>query len=105
MSMFRASFPGGIAHMVAETGEDFNPILKSSPVSATMWAIPPGKDALNMDIPRETLLELYRIMLTIRRFEERCIRDFESGAIPGLVHSYMGEEAIATGICAHLRRD
>jgi len=56
-----------------------------------------------VDIPKETLLGLYRTMLTIRRFEERCIVDSASGAIPGLVHSYMGEEAIATGVCAHLR--
>lgn len=58
-----------------------------------------------MDIDNETLLDLYRVMLTIRRFEERCIVDFWSGAIPGLVHSYIGEEAIATGVCAHLRKD
>jgi acetoin:2,6-dichlorophenolindophenol oxidoreductase subunit alpha len=56
-----------------------------------------------MEIPPEKQVDLYRTMLTIRRFEERCITDFESGAIPGLIHSYIGQEAIATGVCAHLR--
>jgi len=58
-----------------------------------------------MTIANETMIDLYQTMLTIRRFEERCIEDFESGAIPGLIHSYIGEEAIATGVCAHLRND
>jgi TPP-dependent pyruvate/acetoin dehydrogenase alpha subunit len=56
-------------------------------------------------ISREELLRLYRIMLTIRRFEERVLIDYHSGAIPGIVHSYIGQEAIATGVCTNLRRD
>ena len=44
-------------------------------------------------------------MLTIRRFEERVVIDYRSGAIPGIVHSYIGQEAVATGVCANLRRD
>jgi len=42
------------------------------------------------------LLHLYRVMLTIRRFEERVVIDYRSGAIPGIVHSYIGQEAVAT---------
>ena len=49
--------------------------------------------------------ELYRTMLTIRRFEERAASDFAEMSIPGLVHSYIGQEACATGICAALRID
>jgi TPP-dependent pyruvate/acetoin dehydrogenase alpha subunit len=56
-------------------------------------------------ISQEELLRLYRIMLTIRRFEERVLVDYHSGAIPGIVHSYIGQEAIATGVCTNLRRD
>lgn len=41
-------------------------------------------------------------MLTIRRFEERVVQEFNAGNLPGFVHSYIGEEAIATGVCAHL---
>jgi pyruvate dehydrogenase E1 component alpha subunit len=44
-------------------------------------------------------------MLTIRRFEERVVIDYHSGAIPGIVHSYIGQEAVATGVCTNLRRD
>jgi TPP-dependent pyruvate/acetoin dehydrogenase alpha subunit len=56
-------------------------------------------------ISQEELLRLYRIMLTIRRFEERVVIDYHSGAIPGIVHSYIGQEAVATGVCTNLRRD
>jgi TPP-dependent pyruvate/acetoin dehydrogenase alpha subunit len=44
-------------------------------------------------------------MLTIRRFEERVVTDYQSGAIPGITHSYIGQEAVATGVCTNLRRD
>jgi pyruvate dehydrogenase E1 component alpha subunit len=56
-------------------------------------------------ISKEELLHLYRIMLTIRRFEERVVIDYHSGAIPGIVHSYIGQEAVATGVGTNLRRD
>lgn len=58
-----------------------------------------------MKISKEELLHLYRIMLTIRRFEERVVIDYHSGAIPGIVHSYIGQEAVATGVGTNLRRD
>ncbi len=58
-----------------------------------------------MKIGKEELLRLYKIMLTIRRFEERVVIDYKSGAIPGIVHSYIGQEAIATGVCTNLRLD
>ncbi len=49
--------------------------------------------------------ELLRQMHTIRRFEERASDDFHSGAIYGVVHCYIGEEAVAVGVCAALDRD
>ncbi len=58
-----------------------------------------------MEIEREELLRLYRVMLTIRRFEERVVVDYHSGAIPGIVHSYIGQEAVAAGVCTNLRKD
>ena len=48
------------------------------------------------------LLDIYRTMRTIRAFEERLHREFATGEIPGFVHLYAGEEASATGVCAHL---
>ena len=55
------------------------------------------------DLRKEKSIELYRTMLTIRRFEERAVDDYNAGKIPGIVHSYIGEEAVATGVCTHLR--
>ena len=51
---------------------------------------------------RQTLIELYTTMKTIRRFEERVAAEFFAGTIVGFVHSYIGQEAIATGVCQHL---
>ena len=58
-----------------------------------------------MGLNQKTLLELYTTMLTIRRFEERVAREVYTGNVPGFVHSYIGEEAIATGVCKHLNRE
>jgi TPP-dependent pyruvate/acetoin dehydrogenase alpha subunit len=46
--------------------------------------------------------QLYESMLRIRRFEEAAINVFAAGKIPGFIHSYIGEEAIAAGVCAVL---
>jgi pyruvate dehydrogenase E1 component alpha subunit len=54
---------------------------------------------------RAELLEAYRMMRTIREFEERVHVEFAGGGIPGFVHLYAGEEASATGVCMHLRDD
>src|SRR5690348_2551034 len=48
---------------------------------------------------------LYRTVRLIRRFEERAIELVRSGVIPGGIHPYIGEEAIAAGVCAALRPD
>src|SRR5215510_16377121 len=55
-----------------------------------------------MQLSRADVLKAYRIMKTIRDFEERIHVEFAGGGIPGFVHLYAGEEAIATGICLHL---
>ena len=50
------------------------------------------------ELTKEQLLEAYRVMRTIREFEERLHREFATGEIPGFVHLYAGEEAIAAGV-------
>jgi TPP-dependent pyruvate/acetoin dehydrogenase alpha subunit len=55
-----------------------------------------------LDIPTQTLLWLYRTMLTIRIFEQRVSKEFRTGEIPGFVHMYVGQEAVAAGVCANL---
>src|ERR1017187_5540311 len=48
---------------------------------------------------------LYRTVRLIRRFEQRAIEMVRSGVIAGGIHPYIGEEAIAAGVCAALRPD
>ena len=48
---------------------------------------------------------LYRTVRLIRRFEQRAIGMVRSGVIAGGIHPYIGEEAIAAGVCAALRAD
>ncbi len=54
---------------------------------------------------KELLVKMYEIMLEIRIFEERVITLFVTGEIPGWLHSYIGEEAVAVGVCQNLNRD
>ena len=49
--------------------------------------------------------QMYRTMLVIRAFDEAAGENFFAGNVRGSVHQYIGEEAIATGICANLRDD
>jgi pyruvate dehydrogenase E1 component alpha subunit len=49
--------------------------------------------------------EMLRQMLTIRQFEERASADYHAGKIYGVVHCYIGEEAVAVGVCAALERE
>jgi pyruvate dehydrogenase E1 component alpha subunit len=58
-----------------------------------------------MSLTRGELLEAYRVMKTIREFEERVHVEFAAGEIPGFVHLYAGEEACAAGVCAHLSKE
>lgn len=54
---------------------------------------------------KEQAQKFYETMSTIRHFEESIKHDSLAGEIPGFVHLYIGEEAIATGVCAALRTD
>jgi acetoin:2,6-dichlorophenolindophenol oxidoreductase subunit alpha len=56
-------------------------------------------------IGRDTLLEGFRVMTLIREFEERAHVEKSLDQIPGFIHLYAGEEAVAAGVCAHLNDD
>lgn len=58
-----------------------------------------------MEIEKDKLIEMYTRMVRIRKFEEKCSKEFAAGRIPGTVHLYIGEEAVATGACACLNPD
>lgn len=55
-----------------------------------------------MDLSREVLLDLHHRMVRIRLFEEEAGKLSEAGKIPGALHLYVGEEAVAAGVMAHL---
>jgi len=55
-----------------------------------------------MPYSTEFLLSAYRTMKTIREFEERCVKEFEGGNVPGFTHVSNGQEAIAVAACIDL---
>ena len=58
-----------------------------------------------MDIDRDTMIKLYTTMATIRNFEERGVPETGQRRMSASVHSSAGQEAVPTGICAHLSDD
>ncbi len=54
---------------------------------------------------QDLLLRLYRPMQVIRQCEEQLAKSHQRGLIHGACHTYVGQEAIAVGVCAHLRPD
>ena len=53
----------------------------------------------------DSLLELYRVMFLIRTFEEEAGKLSEKGVLPGFIHLYVGQEAVAVGVMSQLRRE
>lgn len=66
-----------------------------------MWK---GVTAL-AEYSKEQLANFYETMVKIRFFEEKVEKFFLAGEIPGFVHLYIGEESIATGVCANLTKN
>ncbi len=58
-----------------------------------------------MTINKETMIQMYTTMYRIRQFESKLQEFFAAGKIPGFVHLYLGEEAVAAGTCAVLRKE
>ena len=56
-------------------------------------------------IPKELLVGMYRNMVAIREFEEKLYNLFLTETMPGTMHQYTGQEAVAAGVCAALRPD
>ena len=53
---------------------------------------------INAKLGQDELIALYRDMVRIRRFEERCLRSYQQGKIGGFLHLYIGQESIAVGV-------
>jgi len=56
-------------------------------------------------LKKEKTIELYRKMLEIRHFEEKVYDLYGQNLVPGTIHLYAGQEAVAVGVCANLRED
>lgn len=64
-----------------------------------------GKLSPNTEIDPSIRRGMLRTMVRIRRFEEKLAHLFKRGQLPGFVHLYVGEEAVAVGVCSALRPD
>jgi len=60
---------------------------------------------INARLGNDELLQLYRDMVRIRRFEERCLRSYQQGKIGGFLHLYIGQESVAVGCVSVLGDD
>jgi acetoin:2,6-dichlorophenolindophenol oxidoreductase subunit alpha len=60
---------------------------------------------LTTDLKKEKLTEMFRKMLEIRLFEEKVFELYGQNLVPGTIHLYAGEEAVAVGVCSALERD
>ena len=62
-------------------------------------------DYKQLNLTREELVEMYRMMRLIRVFEENAVAYFKQGIVIGNMHMYVGEEAVATGVCKALTKE
>jgi pyruvate dehydrogenase E1 component alpha subunit len=60
---------------------------------------------VTLDLPKESLVKMYRKMLEIRFFEEKVFGLYGQNLVPGTIHLYAGEEAVAVGVCSALSKD
>jgi acetoin:2,6-dichlorophenolindophenol oxidoreductase subunit alpha len=67
----------------------------------TVAASHPGAET----IASEKLMDMYRRMMSIRLFEEQVNELYTRALMPGLAHLYIGEEAVAVGVCEALQKD
>ena len=65
----------------------------------------PTKQTETMDLPVTLLLKMYETMRRIRMFDEAVRELFAAGELPGFVHVYVGEEAVASGVMLALNDD
>ena len=57
---------------------------------------------LELNLSKEQFAELYRKMFEIRSFEEKVFDLYAQNLVPGTIHLYVGEEAVAVGVCSNL---
>jgi 2-oxoisovalerate dehydrogenase E1 component len=60
-------------------------------------------DSATTGLDKSALLDLYRAMQLVRRTELQLAKSSQQGLVHGACHTYVGQEAVAAGVCAHLR--
>jgi pyruvate dehydrogenase E1 component alpha subunit len=60
---------------------------------------------LSSELKKQQLVEMYRKMFEIRCFEEKVFEFYGQNLVPGTIHLYAGEEAVAVGVCSSLKTD
>ena len=80
-------------------------IKGTSGATGVLDAPSPKPESTTLEEDRETLLAMFRQMLLIRRFEEKCAESYSLGKIGGFCHLYIGQEAVAVGAISALRPD
>jgi TPP-dependent pyruvate/acetoin dehydrogenase alpha subunit len=58
-----------------------------------------------MNASNQQLVSFHKTMVKIRLFEQKIQDLYARGLVPGLAHLYVGEEAVAAGVCANLRKE
>jgi 2-oxoisovalerate dehydrogenase E1 component len=71
----------------------------------TIFSLTPIMNPTQVELSHDLLLDLFRRMQLIRQCEEQLARSHQRGLIHGACHTYVGQEAIAVGVCSHLRQD
>ncbi len=83
-----------------------NPSADTQRDSAASPHISPFVNApVNKVLKPSQKIDLYRLMMRIRRFEERSLRAYQAGKIGGFLHLYIGQEAVAVGCCSMMGKD
>jgi pyruvate dehydrogenase E1 component alpha subunit len=60
---------------------------------------------LQLNLSKEKIIEIYKKMFEIRCFEEKVFELYAQNLVPGTIHLYAGEEAVAVGVCSNLRKN
>lgn len=60
---------------------------------------------MTLNLDKDRFAEMYQKMLEIRLFEEKIFELYAQNLVPGTIHLYAGEEAVAVGVCSSLRKD
>ncbi len=74
-------------------------------IFSTVFSLQQLEKTLAMLLSNDEKIQMYRDMLKVRFFENKVFELYGQNLVPGTIHLYAGEEAVAVGTCANLRKD